>query len=65
MPTLLVAGTAELGSGGHDLERAASRLVGGQTFVLPGYGHLQAFWHAEMTCPAIAEFFRTIGVRLE
>lgn len=63
VPTLLIAGAAELGA--HDLGRAASRLVDGRALVLPGYGHLQSFWHGEVTGPAIAEFFRSSGLRLE
>lgn len=53
-PTLLVVGQHEQEPG--DAERAARRLVQGQSVVLPGYGHLQAFWHGEVTGPVIADF---------
>lgn len=56
-PTLLVAGSEELG--GDDPALAAARLPHGRCIVLPGYGHLQTFWHGEVTGPVVVEFLRS------
>jgi pimeloyl-ACP methyl ester carboxylesterase len=56
-PTLLVVGGEEQDDGAA--ERAAAQLPNARAAVLPGYGHLQTFWHAEVTGPRIAEFLRS------
>lgn len=53
-PTLLICGEHELDPAAVD--RAAARMPRGRAVVLAGYGHLQAFWHSEVTAPAIREF---------
>lgn len=53
-PTLIICGEKEAGPGAA--QRAAARMRDARAEVLPGYGHLQAFWHAEMTAPLIREF---------
>ena len=58
-PALLVVGEEEQEEGAAT--RAAARLPHGRAVVLPGYGHLQAFWHAEVTGPLIVEFLRSIS----
>lgn len=58
VPTLLVVGQREQEPG--DAEGAARRLAQGRSVVLPGYGHLQAFWHGEVTGPVIAEFLQAL-----
>lgn len=52
-PTLIVCG--ELEDDG-EAALAASTLKQGAAVVLPGYGHLQTFWHAEVTAPLIRSF---------
>jgi len=59
-PTLLVAGEEEQVDGAAD--RAAAQLPNGRAAVLPGYGHLQAFWHEEITGPLITDFLRSLGL---
>jgi pimeloyl-ACP methyl ester carboxylesterase len=56
-PTLIVCGEQEQGEG--DAERAAARLSDGTAVVLPGYGHLQTFWHAEAIGPVISRFLQS------
>jgi pimeloyl-ACP methyl ester carboxylesterase len=53
-PTLIVCGESENSDGAAEL--AVARLPRGETRVLPGYGHLQVFWHAELVAPLIGEF---------
>ena len=57
----LIEAPALLICGGHELDpaavaRAAARMPRAKAAVLPGYGHLQAFWHSEVTAPAMREF---------
>ena len=58
-PTLLVVGELEAGAPGA-VEAAIARLPDGRAFVSPGCGHLQNFWHAEVTGPVIAEFLASV-----
>jgi pimeloyl-ACP methyl ester carboxylesterase len=53
-PTLLISGQEE--GPEETAQRAAERLPNGRAVVLPGYGHLQAFWHREVTGPLVANF---------
>jgi len=53
-PTLLIAGEKEAPEGAAD--RAARHLGSGRAAVLPGFGHLQTFWHREVTGPIVAAF---------
>jgi pimeloyl-ACP methyl ester carboxylesterase len=52
-PVLIVCG--ELEDDG-EAALAASTLANVTAVVLPGYGHLQAFWHGEVTAPLIRDF---------
>jgi pimeloyl-ACP methyl ester carboxylesterase len=52
-PTFIVCGEHE---DAGEASLAASRLADGTAVVLPGYGHLQAFWHGEVTAPLIRDF---------
>lgn len=61
-PTLVVCGEHE---DGGEAALAASTLVDGTAIVLPGYGHLQAFWHGEVTAPLIREFLESHGLLVE
>jgi len=54
-PTLMVVGELEQGGGGA-VEAAVSRLRSGRAVVSPRFGHLQNFWHGEVTGPVIAAF---------
>jgi pimeloyl-ACP methyl ester carboxylesterase len=58
-PTLLVCGENEVADG--DVARVVALLANGSAVVLPGFGHLQTFWHAEMTAPAIVRFLQAQG----
>jgi pimeloyl-ACP methyl ester carboxylesterase len=53
-PTLIICGERENTDGAAEL--AVEALPNGNRMILPGMGHLQAFWHAELTAPLIAEF---------
>jgi pimeloyl-ACP methyl ester carboxylesterase len=53
-PTLIICGECEDGQGGTAL--AASTVQDGQAVLLPGFGHLQTFWHGEITAPVIRDF---------
>lgn len=61
-PTLVVCGERE-DDGEADL--AASTLLKGTAIVLPGYGHLQAFWHGEVTAPLILGFLGSTGALVD
>jgi pimeloyl-ACP methyl ester carboxylesterase len=58
-PTLIVCG--ELEDDG-EAALAASTLANGTAIVLPGYGHLQVFWHGEVTAPLIRDFLVSNGL---
>jgi pimeloyl-ACP methyl ester carboxylesterase len=58
-PTLLVVG--EHDQDDEAAERAARRLPHGRAVVLPEYGHLQTFWHGEVTGPSIVEFLHSLN----
>lgn len=58
-PTLVICG--ELEDGG-EADLAASKLANGAAVVLRGYGHLQVFWHGEVTAPLIRDFLVSNGV---
>lgn len=53
-PTLIVCGELENGDGAAEL--AVQALADGQAVVLPGMGHLQAFWRTDLTLPVVTEF---------
>jgi pimeloyl-ACP methyl ester carboxylesterase len=53
-PTLIVCGELENLDGSAELAVAA--LPDGKAVVIPGFGHLQAFWRSDMTAPYIAAF---------
>lgn len=59
-PTLIVCGELENADGAA--EAAVAALPDGSAVVLPGFGHLQAFWHAEVTGPVIRDFLDTQDV---
>jgi pimeloyl-ACP methyl ester carboxylesterase len=59
-PTLIICGEHEDGQGETAL--AASTVQDGQAVLLPGFGHLQAFWHGEITAPAIRDFLVSRGL---
>jgi pimeloyl-ACP methyl ester carboxylesterase len=59
-PTLIVCGEHEQDDG--EADRAAARLADGEAQVLPGYGHLQTFWHAEVTGLVISRFLKGRGL---
>lgn len=59
-PTSLICGGNEVADG--DVARAVDLLANGSAVVMPGFGHLQTFWHAEVTAPLIVEFLRTQGI---
>jgi pimeloyl-ACP methyl ester carboxylesterase len=61
-PALIVCG--ELEDDG-EAALAASTLVNGTAIVLPGYGHLQAFWHGEVTAPMIRDFLTSNGLLID
>ena len=53
-PTFIICGEHEDDQGETAL--AASTVRDGEAALLPGFGHLQAFWHAEITGPRIRAF---------
>jgi len=53
-PTLIVCGEDENTDGAAEL--AVDALAIGEAFVMPGFGHLQAFWRSDVTAPIISEF---------
>jgi pimeloyl-ACP methyl ester carboxylesterase len=53
-PTLIVCGELENLDGAAELAVAA--LASGKAVILPGLGHLQAFWRSDLTAPHIAAF---------
>jgi pimeloyl-ACP methyl ester carboxylesterase len=53
-PTLIICGERENPDGAAEL--AIRALPNGTCRVLPGLGHLQAFWRTDLTAPLIAEF---------
>lgn len=57
-PVLLVCGAEE--SQDPEPATAARQCRAGRAVVLPGYGHLQTFWHAETTGPLVAEFLAEV-----
>ncbi|HWF40515.1 MAG TPA: alpha/beta hydrolase [Acidothermaceae bacterium] len=59
-PTSLICGENEVADG--DVARVVDLLAKGSAIVIPGFGHLQTFWHAEVTAPLIVEFLRTQGI---
>ena len=58
-PTLLICGENEVADG--DVARVVDLLANGSAIVIPSFGHLQTFWHAEMTAPLIVDFLQTLG----
>ena len=58
-PTLMICGEREVEPAA--VHRAAQRLRLGRAEVLPGFGHLQAFWHSEVTAPLMREFLDGIA----
>jgi pimeloyl-ACP methyl ester carboxylesterase len=59
-PTLIVCGQHENTDGSAEL--AAATLKDGVSVVLPAFGHLQAFWRADVTAPVIQDFVRRLHV---
>lgn len=57
-PTLFVVGEREVTP--DEVDAARARLPGARAHVLPGWGHLQTFWHGEVTGPLIAGFLREV-----
>lgn len=55
-PTLIVCGERE--DPDRATELAAAALPDGKAVTLPGLGHLQVFWRADLTAPIIADFLR-------
>ena len=53
-PTLIVCGEQENTDGAAEL--AVEALRHGRCEILPGLGHLQAFWRSDLTAPLIAQF---------
>jgi pimeloyl-ACP methyl ester carboxylesterase len=53
-PTLIVCGELENTDGAAELATAA--LSTGTAVVIPGFGHLQAFWRTDVTAPIISDF---------
>lgn len=53
-PTLIVCGEHENPRG--EAELAVAALPDGAAVILPGLGHLQAFWHSEITMPHLRRF---------
>jgi (E)-2-((N-methylformamido)methylene)succinate hydrolase len=56
-PSLLVSGTEECTQ--EEMDAAVARIPQGEGLRLDGYGHLQTFWHSEVTAPAILAFLRS------
>lgn len=60
-PTLIVCGELENTDGAAEL--AAAALSNGRAQVIPGFGHMQAFWRTDITAPLISDFLaRYVGV---
>jgi pimeloyl-ACP methyl ester carboxylesterase len=59
-PTLLICGENEVADG--DVARVVALLADGSAVVMPGFGHLQTFWHIEKTAPAIVKFLQGQGI---
>jgi pimeloyl-ACP methyl ester carboxylesterase len=59
-PTLIIAGSEEDEFG--ETAQAAAAVPDGEAVLLPGLGHLQAFWHAEKTAPIIRDFLAEHGL---
>lgn len=55
-PVLILCGERENPDGAAELAVAALR--DGKAVILPGLGHLEAFWRTDLTAPAIAEFLQ-------
>jgi pimeloyl-ACP methyl ester carboxylesterase len=53
-PTLIVCGEHEDEDGAAEL--AVEALRDGRAVVVPGFGHLQAFWRADVIAPIISDF---------
>lgn len=53
-PTMIVCGEQENADGSAEL--AAAELRDGTAVVLPGLGHLAAFWRSDLTAPRISAF---------
>lgn len=53
-PTLIIVGEREADPA--SAERAAAEMPDARAVVLPGFGHMQAFWHSEVTGPLIRGF---------
>lgn len=53
-PTLIICGERENTDGAAELSVKA--LPNGSHRVLPGLGHLEIFWRADLTAPIIGEF---------
>jgi pimeloyl-ACP methyl ester carboxylesterase len=53
-PTLIVCGERENTDGAAEL--ATETLASGTASVIPGFGHLQAFWRTDVTAPIISDF---------
>lgn len=58
-PVLLICGGDE--SDDSELDAARGRIPHASVRSLPGFGHLQAFWHAEVTAPIIVDWLKEIG----
>lgn len=59
-PTLIICGEHEDQQG--ETARAAAAMPDGRAILLPGFGHLQAFWHGEITAPLIRDFLVSKGL---
>lgn len=53
-PTLILCGERENTDGAAEI--AADALPRGEAVVMPGFGHLQAFWRTDVTVPIISDF---------
>jgi pimeloyl-ACP methyl ester carboxylesterase len=53
-PTLIVCGELENPDGSAEL--AAAALRHGTSVVMPGFGHMQAFWRSDVTAPIVSGF---------
>jgi pimeloyl-ACP methyl ester carboxylesterase len=53
-PTLIVCGEFEDTDGATKL--ATEALPNGTAVVMPGFGHMQAFWRSDVTAPIISDF---------
>ena len=54
VPTVLISGAGECTA--DEMAAAAARLPDGRGLRLEGYGHLQTFWHVEVTAPLLLAF---------